>query len=981
MNKDASFLWVPDSLPIIVPPEVPFAYQVERFLCHEAHRIEHNVPIFRMDCELSPGLPAVMAAAGGDEADDGADEADFAFRQLFEREDFGSTLPALDAEGSSEPKAEEDEWVDDLPPNHFMTHLPKSKKCDTCLQAKLQVAPHRRRQNQRSSLQEARDVEEPNEHLERISVDHVFSNDRIGHKGESLALIITDRYSGLLGVFPDVDREAESVEDAIRFYCGRYAPKMVTSVASDRAPEIKKAVKDLGFVHEPSTPGDKIHNPYAESTIKIVRNAAASLLLHSGLALEYWPLAHNYFEFAYNVTASARVDPSITPFEAAMGYPYEGWMIPFGALVWYLPSEGSVSFAPRGAPALYLGGELIAGMKFKGHHKVWPLEWYREGVYREVVVRTLALPNGKWRFPVRDAQSAEPKMVPSIESYSPPKNAFKDLGEEAHRQQEESPAPAAGLDLPTEGLPKPDVAGSSEPREDADKRPRRRAITKLRIFAYGKTKKCEGCRTGVFSHTDECRERFNKLLDMHEPLKRAPDELTEEPKSSKPAGEKELTSDSEAESIDWDELLEYSPSADEGLERPIVATGKELKRADLERGYQAVAAILAEALDEGLCHETEEEEAMALSLHKLMSSSESARVQQEHGRTRNKQWFVEFCSSKRSACSVVAEEYDIPYLGLSLDFCNCAKQEEFEQVLYWASERAEAGETLHVWASVPWSTLRDSNLRRSGEEAEAMLANKSAESVVLVKNFVQLARTAVQTPGGTASFEWPRFSDGWANVEEVHEFISEFEAYSAYPTGCGYGLIVEGKCPLKPFRVATTSLRLAAELDRHRCAHPPDYVHDPIEGSKMEAMSNLYNRNMALSILCALFPRQFLEGIPSAPCIPDSSSKIHVDREGAGRVYAQLVLGLVHRALTRSEINGNPKAIASIEKEAQEVRKLGVWDDDAVQDVDTLKQWAKKTKTKIHLAEVMPISSVKNDELPPEQQSYKGRLVHRGRRR
>ena len=483
LEQGCKFLWVPDSLPIIVPPEVPFAYQVERSLCHEAHHIEHNVPIFRMDCELSPGLPAVMAAAGGDEADDGADEADFAFRQLFEREDFGSTLPApnteggnqeslpaLDAEGSSEPKAEEDEWVDDLPPNHFMTHLPKSKKCDTRLQAKLQVAPHCRRHNRRSSLREARDVEEPNEHLERLSVDHVFSNDRIGHKGESLALIITDRYSGFLGVFPDVDREAESVEDAIRFYCGRYAPKMVTSVASDRAPEIKKAVIRTWDLRM-SLP----HQATRFTTLMLKAQSRLSamplLLLHSGLALEYWPLAHNYFEFACNVTASARVDPSITPFEAAMGYPYEGWMIPFGALVWYLPSEGSVSFAPRGAPALYLGGELIAGMKFKGHHKVWPLEPYREGVYREVVVRTLALPNGKWRFPVRDAQSAEPKMVPSIESYSPPKNAFKDLGEEAHRQQEESPAPAAGLDLPTEGLPKPDVAGSSEPREDADKRP------------------------------------------------------------------------------------------------------------------------------------------------------------------------------------------------------------------------------------------------------------------------------------------------------------------------------------------------------------------------------------------------------------------------------------------------------------------------------------------------------------------------------
>ena len=47
---------------------------------------------------------------------------------------------------------------------------------------------------------------------------------------------------------------------------------------------------------------------------------------------------------------------------------------------------------------------------------------------------------------------------------------------------------------------------------------RSRSITPMRTNIYGVTPKCDGCKYGTYSHTQECRARFNDLLDNAEPL-------------------------------------------------------------------------------------------------------------------------------------------------------------------------------------------------------------------------------------------------------------------------------------------------------------------------------------------------------------------------------------------------------------------------------------------------------------------------------
>ena len=87
--------------------------------------------------------------------------------------------------------------------------------------------------------------------------------------------------------------ESEEVEEATRHFCGNSSP--VVSVASDRAPEI------VGFISEPAIPGDALHNPFAESAIRTLKQGTATLLLQSDLSKEHWEVRTKMFAFMCNV--------------------------------------------------------------------------------------------------------------------------------------------------------------------------------------------------------------------------------------------------------------------------------------------------------------------------------------------------------------------------------------------------------------------------------------------------------------------------------------------------------------------------------------------------------------------------------------------------------------------------------------------------------------------------------------------------------
>ena len=128
--------------------------------------------------------------------------------------------------------------------------------------------------------------------------------------------------------------------------------------------------------------------------------------------------------------------------------------------------------------------------------------------------------------------------------------------------------------------------------------------------------------------------------------------------------------------------------------------------------------------------------------------------------------------------------------------------------------------------------------------------------------------------------------------------IVKFDMALTFPTGCGFKLRLEGKEPLKPWRIVTTHARLAVELSKRTCRHPAGHKHDRLEGSIVN-QSGFYNRSVATTI----------KHVPSMPVVPRPEGPVvHNPREGL--LYSALagISGMVTLALTRKEMLSNPKA-------------------------------------------------------------------------
>ena len=769
---------------------------------------------------------------------------------------------SADGREEEEGRADDEIWVENLPPNHLLTHLPKSHLCDTCRQAKLHEAPHRRRGNQREVLRLAREAEDPTAPLERIAVDFVIARDLVGQTGDKVALVLVDRFSGLIGVFPSDERSGEEAMKGLQHFCGTKAPGIV-EVSSDRERGILRAVEDLGFVSDPSPPNMDIKNPYAESAIRTLKGSASSLLLHAGMDPDLWPLAVKYFEFAHSVNtiSHASIDPPVTCFEAFHGYPYEGYLIPFGSLVWFR-EPGGKSFEPRGQPALYLGAELINGMKYKGNHRVWPLDYCLKGVLREYVVRTLAFPNGKWQFPLKTPES--PKESIHVQELEPP----ADL-EEILQVEEEKDRDHRGKSEPgTKGgepAPKPKD-------DDLGPKKRNRAITVLRIGVHGRTRHCLECSEGTYSHTKECRDRFNKLIDLCEPLgkdkdhpptadgretsgKMAPASRSSEPAHGAVKGGEALEV---GELSDGSESCDYAPTSRTASPLPssigdpddlgdpnelehghmfegtgaMIASGKKISDVihTFERGSDVVASIFFDALEKGGVNE----ESPSMKLAKAMAAVPKPKVRRQRAANATC-WFVEFCCSKDSALKRIANEQGISYIGLSKDLDDLSDPNDMNQVMMWAHERKDLGGSIHLRGSLPctaWCSWQHLNRRVLDAGFQDDLVNRRQESKLLVSNFSSLTDVVLES-GASSTFEWPRWCSGWTEVEELQDMITKHSMISAYPCGCAFDLTIHGKKPLKPWRLVTTNERVAVEMNNKVCKHPKGHKHDRLEGGKL----------------------------------------------------------------------------------------------------------------------------------------------------
>ena len=89
-----SFVWTPDALPFLVPPNVPIHVEVDRELCVAANRVDHCVPIFRFPVGPKYGMPAPASGPSAEPRASGSEDP---------RPAAGMEFPVLGPEGPKAP--------------------------------------------------------------------------------------------------------------------------------------------------------------------------------------------------------------------------------------------------------------------------------------------------------------------------------------------------------------------------------------------------------------------------------------------------------------------------------------------------------------------------------------------------------------------------------------------------------------------------------------------------------------------------------------------------------------------------------------------------------------------------------------------------------------------------------------------------------------------------------------------------------------
>ena len=92
------------------------------------------------------------------------------------------------------------------------------------------------------------------------------------------------------------------------------------------------------------------------------------------------------------------------------------------------------------------------------------------------------------------------------------------------------------------------------------------------------------------------------------------------------------------------------------------------------------------------------------------------------------------------------------------------------------------------------------------------------------------------------------------------------------------------------------------------------------------------------------------------------------------------LFGAVARPVPKNEVAKNPKAKAALDKEWENLRTKGVWDESRVRECKSIVDEARKSGQTVHLGRIFEACYEKGSELPPDdpRRKFKGRTVFQG---
>jgi hypothetical protein len=256
---------------------------------------------------------------------------------------------------------------------HYLTHTPKDLRCPHCVEAKLTAKPARRRVPDGEHP-----LDLPSKFGELLVTDHIILGKEVEQSlhGDSVVCVVTDVGTGWVMAYPAKTKTANAVKRAFMHFAG--TEDNIARLYCDNAKELEKAAAaQLEWRVDTSTPYRHTSNGVAERSNRRVIDGARTLLHASGLPHCFWGYACQCFCTLRNGHDENRHSKSA--YENRHGAPFQGMLIPFGAVITYRPPPGKegldlLKFEPRIRKGIFMGYHFHSGGRWSGDYIVLDCE-------------------------------------------------------------------------------------------------------------------------------------------------------------------------------------------------------------------------------------------------------------------------------------------------------------------------------------------------------------------------------------------------------------------------------------------------------------------------------------------------------------------------------------------------------------------------------------------------------------------------------